>query len=93
MVNLMLGFEVVTFKTPTLPDTKCGATSPTQVTETSAQLKDGLVWDKCSFCGSYVLIDAYKQRHEKCTCGATKITRKGGMICGWRKDGKEWIMC
>lgn len=93
LVDIQIGFETVTSDTPTLLDAKLGDTSKTQVIETSEQNHAGLIWDKCPFCGGYILIDVWKQHREKCACGAVKILRKGGMVCGWKKDGVEWIMC
>lgn len=94
-----LNIEMVDAKTPTKDEAKRGDFSDVCLIETSEQLSNNLIWDKCSFCGGYVLIITLPmdRTREKCKCGAKRISRyiwrNGEPIAyqdGWRKDGVEW---
>lgn len=94
----MKGFDIA--KNPTKPDAKRGDFSPTPLAETDEQLKNKLIWDRCNFCGGFVLIDSFPmtRSREKCQCGARRISRyvrsahgEKSYQDGWRKDGIEWV--
>lgn len=65
--------------------------------ETAGQRAEGLVWWRCSFCGRLVLVDAYRNTRERCTCGARRChhndARRGIHEEGWRKGKDEWWFC
>ena len=77
--------------TPELPGAKRGAVSDFLPLETDAQLKAGLIWWPCAFCGKLVLIDAYRNTREKCSCGAERRNRHGN--ANWFKDGETIEYC
>ncbi len=87
--ELSIGIECVDQNTKELPNAKRGDFSATLVSETQAQLDAHLIWWQCSFCGGYVLIDSLRQTHEKCKCGAKRISRN--WHDGWTKDGITWV--
>ena len=100
-IGISWHFEVTDMNTPENPEAKRGDFSPTHLAETGDQLKGGLVWDSCPFCGGYVLILALPpdRSREKCKCGAKRISRyiwRNGEAVnyedGWRKNGEEWVM-
>lgn len=84
--EISLSFIVTDSNTPELPGAQRGAVSDRHVAETDEQLKGGLVWWPCGFCGRFVLIDAYRNTREKCTCGAERRNRYGNAY--WIKNGE-----
>lgn len=89
---------------PTIPDAKrghvaSGAGRPPQTTD--EQSAAGLIWWQCTFCHSWVLVDAYRQTREKCTCGARRCHHTSRPDSwgekyyseGWTRDGQTWWFC
>lgn len=87
---MIISLDVITDKTPTLPQAVRGSVHVGFVKETQDQLNNDLVWCPCSFCGRHVMVLTYG-RGEKCSCGARRFNRKNGE--GWKKNGKEWWFC
>lgn len=85
----MIFFDLITDKTPTLPNAKREAVTVPPITETSEQLAENLIWWPCSFCGKRVLIASFIRGREKCTCGAVRCHSQGAE--GWQKDGEVFI--
>lgn len=82
-ITLSIGWDVIDSSTPTLPNAKRGRVSEKHVKATEEQLKAGLIWWPCGFCGRYVLIDSWRNTREKCTCGAVRRNHHGNAI--WKK--------
>ncbi len=87
-IRMQLGFIYTDANTSSVPDAKRASFSPVNVVETDAQHEAGLMWDQCFFCHGFVLIDVYRHTHERCNCGARRVSAWPG---GWTKDGETWM--
>ena len=73
---------------PMMPYAVRGTISEQPVKETSEQLEAGLVWWPCGFCNLRVLISADRHTHERCSCGAVRLSHYDSV--GWRLGDVEW---
>ena len=101
VVCASMWFEYTDANTPKNPEAKRGDFSEIHLAETKEQLAQNLIWDRCPFCGGYVMIQTWLAIHnhsrEKCRCGAKRLERylwknkePVGLESGWKKNGEEW---